>query len=88
MSGTQQPDLVSDTNCLDWRTYALVAAVALAIGVVDALSIAHDHARGGGAYALGEPLFWELTSVGVIALLAPVVAAGVARLRGAWRGRQ
>jgi DNA-binding LytR/AlgR family response regulator len=88
MSNTPQPEQRHDTTCLDWRIYALVAAIALAIGVINALSIAHDHARDGGAYALGAPLFWELTSVGVIALLAPVVATGVARLREAWRDRR
>ena len=88
MSDTLRPEPAPAAICLDWRTYAVVAVVALAIGVVNALSIAHDHARGGGAYALGEPLFWELTSVGVIALLAPAVAAGVTRLRSAWRDRR
>jgi hypothetical protein len=85
MSDTLRPEPARDAIGLDWRTYAFVAAVALAIGIVNALSIAHDHARGGAAYALGQPLFWELTSVGVIALLAPAVAAGVKHLRSAWR---
>jgi DNA-binding LytR/AlgR family response regulator len=88
MSDPPPPEQRTDATCLDWRTYALVAGVALAIGVINALSIAHDHARSGGAYALGAPLFWELTSVGVIALLAPAVAAGVTRLREAWRERR
>jgi len=73
---------------LDWRLYLIIAAVALSIGVVNALSIAHDHARNGGAYVLGAPLFWELTSVGVIAALAPLVAAGVERLRLGWHARR
>jgi LytTr DNA-binding domain len=73
---------------LDRRLYAIIAAVALSIGVVNALSIAHEHARNGGVYALGAPLFSELTSVGVIAALAPVVAAGVERLRLAWHARR
>jgi DNA-binding LytR/AlgR family response regulator len=83
-----EPVPVRDATGLDWRTYPLVAGVALAIGVVNALSIAHDHVRVGRAYALGEPLFWELTSVGIVALLAPVVAAAVARLRGVWLDRR
>jgi hypothetical protein len=73
---------------LDWRLYVVVAAVTLSIGVVNALSMAHDHARNGGAYVLGAPLFSELTSVGVIAALAPFVAAGVERLRLAWQARR
>ncbi len=73
---------------LDWRLYAVIAAVALSVGVVNALSIAHDHARNGGPYMLGAPLFWELTSVGMIAALAPLVAAGVERLRLAWHARR
>ena len=88
MSDTPQPEPAREVMGLDWRIYALVAAVALTIGGVNALSIAHDRARGGGVYTLGEPLFWELTSVGVIALLAPAVAAGVAPLRAAWRDRR
>ena len=79
---------VRETEGLDWRLYVIIAAVALSIGVVNALSIAHDHARNGGAYALGAPLFWELTSVGVIAALAPFVAAGVERLRLAWQAQR
>ncbi len=73
---------------LDRRLYAVIAAVALAIGVVNALSIAHDHARHGGIYTFGAPLFAELTSVGVIAALAPLVAGGVERLRLAWHARR
>jgi hypothetical protein len=73
---------------LDWRLYAVIAAVALSIGAVNALSVAHDHARNGGAYALGAPLFSELTSVGAIAALTPLVAAGVERLRLAWFARR
>ncbi len=78
----------SATRGLDWRLYAIVAAVLLAIGVINALSIAHDHARNGGAYALAAPLFWELTSVSVIAALAPLVANGVERLRIAWHAQR
>jgi hypothetical protein len=88
MSETPRSEPAGDSRGLDWWIYALVTAVALVIGVVNALSIAHDRARGGGAYVLGEPLFWELTSVGVIVLLAPAVAAGVTLLRGAWRDRR
>jgi DNA-binding LytR/AlgR family response regulator len=72
---------------LDWRVHAVVMAVVLAIGAINALSIAHDHARNGGVYDLGRPLFWELTSVAVIAALAPLVAIGVERLRRDWQER-
>lgn len=72
-----------ESDGLDWRLHAVVMAVVLAIGVINALSIAHDIARNGAAYDLGRPLFWELTSVAVIAALAPFVAMGVERLRGA-----
>ena len=77
-----------ETTGLDWRLYAVVMAVVLGIGVIDALSIAHDNARNGGAYELGRPLFWELTSVAVIAALVPFVATGVERLRRAWHDQR
>ena len=44
----------------DWLVYAAVAAVALAIGFVNALSAAEDAARRGGAYDLETPLLWEM----------------------------
>ena len=72
---------------LGWRLHAVVMAVVLAIGVINALSAAHDHARNGGAHDLGRQLFWELTSVAVIAALAPRVAIGVERLRRDWQDR-
>jgi hypothetical protein len=73
---------------LGWPLYAVIAAVTLSIGLVNALSMAHDHARDGGAYVLGTPLFSELTSVGVIAALAPLVGIGVERLRIAWQSQR
>ena len=76
-----------ESDGLDWRIHAVVMAVVLAIGVINALSMAHDHARNGGAYDLGRPLYWELTSVAVIAALAPLVAMGVERLRQVWHAR-
>jgi hypothetical protein len=88
MSATPQPEPARDAARLDWRIYGLVATVTLAIGIINALSAAYDHARGGAVYALGQPLFWELTSVGMIALLAPAVAAGIGHLRGAWQDRR
>jgi hypothetical protein len=59
----------------------MVAAVALAIGSVNALSTADDIARRGGAYDLQTPLFWEMTSIAVIILLAPALFAAVKRIR-------
>ena len=65
----------------DWLVYAAVAAVALAIGFVNALSAADDIARRGGPYDLKTPLLWEMTSVAVIVLLAPVLLAVVRLIR-------
>ena len=65
----------------DRLVYAGVAAVALAIGGVNALSTADDIARRGGPYDLRTPLFWEMTSIFVIILLAPALHAAVRRIR-------
>ena len=65
----------------DRLLYAGVAAVALAIGGVNALSTADDIARRGGPYVLRTPLFWEMTSIIVIILLAPALLAAVRRIR-------
>src|SRR5256885_137648 len=65
----------------DWLVYAAVAATALAIGSVNALSTADDIARRGGRYDVGTPLFWEMTSIAVIILLAPALFAAVRRIR-------
>jgi LytTr DNA-binding domain-containing protein len=69
----------------DWVVYAAVAAVALAIGFVNALSIADDIARRGGVYDVRTPLLWEMTSIAVILVLAPVLLAAVRRIRGTSR---
>jgi len=69
----------------DWLVYAAVAAVALAIGFVNALSIADDIARRGGVYDVRTPLLWEMTSIAVILVLAPVLLAAVRRIRGTSR---
>src|SRR5437588_11896002 len=65
----------------DWLVYAAVAAVALAIGSVNALSTADDIARRGGSYDLKAPLRWELTSIAGIILLAPALFAAVKQIR-------
>jgi hypothetical protein len=65
----------------DRRTYAVVAAVAIVIGVVGALSTADDIARRGGVYDVSKPLFWDMTSIFVIILLTPALLAIVRRIR-------
>src|ERR1700730_493045 len=63
--------------------YGAVAAVALGIGIVNALSAAQDAAWRGGAYDVRTPLFWEMSSIVTIILLAPVsfVAVRAPRFR-------
>ena len=73
---------------LGWPLYAVVAAAVLATGLVNALSAAHDLARNGGAYRLGQPLIWELSSTIVIAALVPAVANAIRRLRMTWQRRE
>jgi LytTr DNA-binding domain-containing protein len=65
----------------DRRVYAVVAAVAVVIGVVDALSTADDISRRSGVYDLSKPLLWDATSIFVIILLAPALLAVVRRIR-------
>jgi hypothetical protein len=65
----------------DGRIYAAVAAVALAIGFVGALSTADDIARRGGTYDLSTPLLWDMTSVAVIVVLSPALLAAIRRIR-------
>ncbi len=67
----------------DWLLYGAVAAVALAIGVVNALSIAQDAAWHGGAYDVRTPLLWEMSSIVVIVLVAPILFVAVGRMRRA-----
>ena len=61
--------------------YAVVTAVALAAGIVGALSAADDIARHGGPYDIGTPLLWDMTSIAVILLLTPLLLAIVRRIR-------
>ncbi|MBR1122568.1 LytTR family transcriptional regulator DNA-binding domain-containing protein [Bradyrhizobium lablabi] len=65
----------------DWLIYAAVAAVAIVIGIVGALSTADDIARHGGVYDIRPPLLWDMTSIAVIILLTPVMLAVVRRIR-------
>ena len=75
--------LFSGISGADLLLFRAVAAVSLAIGVVNALSIAQDAAWRGGAYDLRTPLFWEMSSVATIILVAPVLFVAVRRLRHA-----
>jgi hypothetical protein len=63
--------------------FAAIAAVALAIGIVNALSGAQDAAWRGDSYDIGRRLFWELSSIIVILLLVPILAQAVRRIRQA-----
>jgi hypothetical protein len=67
----------------DWLLHGAVAAVALGIGIVNALSKAQDVAWHGGSYDAGTPLLWEMTSIAVIILLAPLLFVAVRRMRHA-----
>ncbi|MET4068683.1 uncharacterized membrane protein YhaH (DUF805 family) [Bradyrhizobium sp. S3.2.6] len=67
----------------EWTMFAAIAAVALAIGVVNALSGAQDAAWRGDSYDIGRRLFWELSSIIVILLLVPILTLAVRRMRQA-----
>ena len=65
----------------DWLLYGAVAAVALGFGLVNALSKAQDVAWRGGVYDARTQLFWELSSVVTIILVAPLLFVAVRRMR-------
>lgn len=67
----------------DWTIFGAIAAVALAIGIVNALSGAQDAAWRGDSYDVGRRLFWELSSIVVILLLLPILVLAVQRMRQA-----
>ena len=67
----------------DWLLYGAVAAVALGIGIVNALSAAQDAAWRGGVYDARTPLLWEMSSIAAIILVAPVLFVAVRRMRHA-----
>jgi hypothetical protein len=85
--GTSGGDPV--TGGAGWPIHAVTAAAVVAVTGVNALSVAYDAARHGGAYALGLPLFYELSSAVVIIALFPLIDAVARRLRGAtsWPAR-
>src|SRR5712671_5562338 len=65
----------------NWGLYGAVAAVALGIGIVNALSKAQDTAWRTGIYDASTPLFWEMSSIVAIILVAPVLFVAVRRMR-------
>ena len=65
----------------DWSMFVAIAAVALAIGIVNALSGAQDAAWRGDGYDVGRRLFWEMSSVAVILLLLPILVLAVRHMR-------
>lgn len=73
--------LLAGMNGDGW-IYAAIAVVAVAIGFVGALSTADDIARRGGAYDLGTPLLWDMTSIAVIIALSPAMLSAARRIRG------
>jgi hypothetical protein len=65
----------------DWTMFGAIAAIALAIGIVNALSGAQDAAWRGDSYDIGRRLFWELSSIIVILLLVPILLLSIRRMR-------
>jgi len=65
----------------DWTTFAAIAAIALTIGIVNALSGAQDASWRGDSADIGRRLFWEMTSITVILALVPILMLSVQRMR-------
>ena len=66
----------------EWAMFAAIAAIALSIGIVNALSGAQDAAWRGDSADIGRRLFWEMTSIVVILVLVPILMQSVRRMRG------
>ena len=66
-----------------WTMFIAIAAVSLAIGIVNALSGAQDAAWRGDSSDVGKRLFWELSSIAVILLLLPMLVLAIRRMRRA-----
>lgn len=64
----------------DWTTFAAIAAIAFAIGVVNALSGAQDAAWRGDSTDIGRRLLWEMSSIIVILALVPILMLSVRRM--------
>ncbi|CCE08966.1 conserved membrane hypothetical protein [Bradyrhizobium sp. STM 3843] len=65
----------------DWAVFGAIAGIAIAIGIVNALSTAQEAARRGNSYDPGRLVFWELSSIAVILLAMPILVLAVRRLR-------
>ncbi len=61
--------------------FAAIALVALAVGIVNALSAAQDAPWRGDNYDLGRRLFWEMSSVAVVLLAVPILVLAIWRMR-------
>ncbi len=64
----------------DRFSYAAIAVVSLGVGICQRALAAHDAAGRGAAYDLRTPLFWEISSILVIILVAPVLFIAVRRM--------
>lgn len=65
----------------DWTMFGAIAIIALATGIVNALSAAQDAVWRGAGYDLGRRLFWEMSSVTVILLTIPLLVLAVRGMR-------
>lgn len=66
-----------------WKILAVLAAVLLAVAVVNAVTTVDDAARfAGRALSLPRILLWELSSVVVVFALAPLIRWGALHVRG------
>jgi LytTr DNA-binding domain-containing protein len=74
---------VAGMSGTDWLLYGSVPVITLAIGIVNALSIAQDISRHGGVYEIRTPLLWEMSSVIMIILSAPLLFVAIWRMRRA-----
>jgi len=73
---------ISGMNGSRFPAIPMIAAITVAVVLVNAFSSAHDGARLGGPYDLGPPLFFEATSGLVMIALLPLVRRAVAWLAG------
>jgi hypothetical protein len=78
-AGTSGRDSGASGN--HWTMFIAIAAVSLAIGIVNALSGAQDAAWRGDSSDVGKRLFWELSSIAVILLLLPMLVLAMRRMR-------
>lgn len=74
---------VAGISGTDWLLYGSIPVITLAIGIVNALSIAQDASRHSGLYDLRTPLLWEMSSVITIIFIAPLLFVVIRRMREA-----